>query len=487
MTDTPPPPPPPPPLSKKQQRKQQKARWLAERKAARAASGDGASTRKRRNQRQTHLSSARPSATASPAIRYEACASATCVVRATHSGCVVRSVAPYAHRFALHAKGHWAGRTLRELFASEFPRLSAAASGRAARMGLLRINGVRADLADRIRADDFFEHVVHRHEPSVHLPAPATSPSSSSPLASTWVHHETAELLVVDKPAGLPVHPSGRYRVNSLTLMLQHEHEHRIAPTKRDAQPLQLFPVHRLDRVTSGLLLLAKTTDMARHLTAALTTTTTTTTTGEQVPTGRRVRKFYVARVQGAFPLLSECEEGDDAFGGATSPLVKVRRTLEDGFWRVTAPIGTLTHHTQTVSDAADAKPCETLLRRRGDVTDGESVVECVPVTGRTHQIRVHLQHLGFPIVNDPLYGPRRAAETSPLKEGEDAEAEDQAGEEEGESEEQRCVRACQICSAADEQPSEEEDVPLWLHSYRYESQDWSFSVPLPAWATPSQ
>ncbi|KAF4324286.1 hypothetical protein BBO99_00000226 [Phytophthora kernoviae] len=369
------------PLSKKQQRKQDKARWLAERKAKQVAEGLASSKRKRRNQRQSRVALVDTSARPSPTVHYENCTSTTCANRAVGS-CVIRTVSPYVHHFALFAKGRWAGRSLRDLFAAEFPTLSASYCTQAARLGLVRLNGESAALDSIINEGDFLEHLKHRHEPSVHLPVSNTSPPSS--LSTTWIHFETDDIMVVDKPSGLPVHPTGSYQFNSLTCTLQHDRSE-VAKGKLEAEegaqdaaemPLELFPVHRLDRLTSGLLLLGKTSSKARSLTAELTATSSPI--GDSTAS-RSVKKFYVARIQGEFP---ESIEGFVDVEGVNSGLVKID-SAGDGFWRVTAPIGMMSPrqgHTRCVIDATDSKPCVTL-------------------------IRVHLQHLGFPIVNDPLYG----------------------------------------------------------------------------------
>ncbi|GMF42585.1 unnamed protein product [Phytophthora fragariaefolia] len=475
------------PPSKKQQRKQEKARWLAERKAAQLAEGNSSSKRKRRNQRQNRASASGPP---SAAVHYQTCTSTTCDNRLAGSDCVVRCIEPYVHRFALFVKGRWASRTLRELFASEFPTLSTAYCVRAAQLGLIRVNGVAADLDTVIKGGDFFEHLKHRHEPSVHFPVEdEVNLSSMTALSTTWIHLETDELVVVDKPSGIPVHPTGSYQLNSLTHMLQHDRRdsRREAATDGEADKLELFPVHRLDRLTSGLLIFAKSTDKARSLTTELTATSSVGGAGS-----RSVEKYYVARVKGEFP-----DEGAGFANvvGLSSGLVKVE-SARDGYWRVDAPIGLTSPrqgHLRCVIDAADSKPCVTLMRRRGKSVGGESVVECQLVTGRTHQIRVHLQHLGFPIVNDPLYGPVSDTKSSPEQSLSKATEQSAGGavttatgsDDQHGDDEQRCTAVCDVCLSerAGALAIEEEDTVLWLHSYRYESPNWSFAVPLPHWS----
>ncbi|ETK92105.1 hypothetical protein L915_04464 [Phytophthora nicotianae] len=471
------------PPSKKQRRKQEKARWLAERKAARHAEGIVSSKRKRRNQRQSR---ATVSTTPSAAVHYQECTSATCDNRLAGSLCVVRSIEPYVHRFALFAKGRWAGRSLRELFVSEFPTLSTDYCVRAAQLGLIRVNGEVVDLDTVVNGGDFFEHIKHRHEPTIHLPVEiSTEISTIKSLSNTWIHLETDELVVVDKPSGIPVHPTGGFQLNSLTHMLQHDR--RKTTVEEEVETLELFPVHRLDRLTSGLLILAKSADKARSLTAELTATSS-----EEGAGSRSVQKYYVARVEGEFP---DTEDGFAGVEGLSSGLVQIE-SADDGFWRVDAPIGLKSPrqgHVRCVIESEDSKPCVTLMRRCGEPVDGESIVECLLVTGRTHQIRVHLQHLGFPIVNDPMYGSvkgMKAMESTSQQVMRNVTAAAEKAFDnkkfEGDDDEHRCIRVCEICTAKTQGTLtiEEEDTVLWLHSYRYESPNWSFEVPLPHWAT---
>lgn len=180
--------------------------------------------------------------------------------------------------------------------------------------------------------------------------------------------HEDADILVVDKPAGLVVHPgSGNWGGTLLNALLHH------------APQLETIPragiVHRLDKETSGLLVVAKTlaaqTDLVRQLQA------------------RTVKRHYLALVHGKV-----------ARGGT-----------------VDAPIGR--HPTQRVKMAVVAQGRE--ARTHYDVLERfeqATLLECRLETGRTHQIRVHMASIGHPLVGDPTYGKRGAAQanaTSPL------------------------------------------------------------------------
>ncbi len=165
--------------------------------------------------------------------------------------------------------------------------------------------------------------------------------------------YEDESLVVINKPAPLPVHPSGRYNRNSLSSILA------------EAYPRQKLRVaHRLDANTSGVLVLCRTYQAARIVQPQFSSGT--------------VQKRYVSRVHG-HPKWQELN--CDARIGAEP---------QQGGTRSVATADGLTACTQL-----------SILRR---LPDGTSLIEAKPLTGRTHQIRIHLWHLGHAIVGDPLY-----------------------------------------------------------------------------------
>ncbi|KFV65758.1 RNA pseudouridylate synthase domain-containing protein 2, partial [Dryobates pubescens] len=260
----------------------------------------------------------------------------------------LRQVRPYYFDFRTYCKGRWVGRSLLDVFSTEFRAQPIDYYRAAARAGRLRLNEepVR-DLDIVLKNNDFLRNTVHRHEP----------PVTAQPIR---VLAEDSAVVVVDKPSSLPVHPCGRFRHNTVIFILGKEHGLK-----------ELHTIHRLDRMTSGVLMFAKTLEVSKRM-------------DEQVRE-RQLEKEYVCRVVGEFPEHEVvCEE----------PILVV--SYKVGVCRVD-PRG---------------KPCQTFFRRLS-YNGRSSVVRCVPRTGRTHQIRVHLQYLGHPILNDPIYnmdawGPQR-------------------------------------------------------------------------------
>jgi len=172
---------------------------------------------------------------------------------------------------------------------------------------------------------------------------------------------EDRDILVVDKPAGLPCHPAGRFFNHTLWALLR----------ARPESPNPQF-VNRLDRETSGLVLLAKTPTAARNCCRQFAE--------------NKVAKTYLAIVEGEFPdtLRAQGRLAPDQ----TSLIRKKQRFLP-------ADDGT----------KGTGKWGATAFRRRR-CQAGLSLIEARPETGRHHQIRATLAALGFPVVGDKVYGP---------------------------------------------------------------------------------
>lgn len=218
--------------------------------------------------------------------------------------------------------------------------------------GHLRVDGSAVDTASRrVRAGQRIEiELVPTDESRAYHPQPMA-------LA---VVHEDEHLLVLDKPAGLVVHPAaGNWSGTLLNGLLAH---HALAWTLPRAGI-----VHRLDKDTSGLMLVGKTlpavTALIRDIAA------------------RRVHRHYRALAHG---VVEPAEQSIDAPIGR-DPAVRVRMAVTAG-----------------------GKPARTDVQRVAH--DGRySALRCTLHSGRTHQIRVHLALLGHPLVADAVYGGRAA------------------------------------------------------------------------------
>lgn len=173
------------------------------------------------------------------------------------------------------------------------------------------------------------------------------------------VVYEDGWLLVLDKPAGLPIHPTARYHKGTLVSLLRARFGLAYAE-----------PAHRLDRETSGLVVCGRTTGACRAL--------------GRLFMSRDVHKEYLAVCEG--------QPATDAF-------------------EVDAPIaeGTALVRIAVRIDPVEGKPSRTrfevLQRFRRDGAPF-ALLRCLPQSGRQHQIRVHLQHAGLPLVGDKMYGP---------------------------------------------------------------------------------
>ncbi|KAJ7647879.1 hypothetical protein FB45DRAFT_210377 [Roridomyces roridus] len=253
----------------------------------------------------------------------------------------LKKVQPYWYPYTTMAKLRWQNRELLEVVSSEFRDRSMEYYRYALESGVTTVNGKIARPETIIKNGDRIENIVHRHEP----------PVTSTPIKI--LHHDVErEFIVIDKPGSIPIHSTGRFHYNTLIEILQHEFG------------FKAYPVNRLDRLTSGLMILPLSSQCANTMAKEFEATT--------------VHKEYVTRCQGEFPEEEiVCKE----------PLLTVDRQMG---LNIVHPEG---------------KPAETVFKRiRYDANTDTSVVLCKPLTGRSHQIRVHLQFLGHPVANDPVY-----------------------------------------------------------------------------------
>ncbi|MBK7862810.1 MAG: RluA family pseudouridine synthase [Archangiaceae bacterium] len=173
------------------------------------------------------------------------------------------------------------------------------------------------------------------------------------PPASALVElYRDEQLLVLDKPAGLPIHPTARYHHGTLVSQLKE-------------RGVEAWPAHRLDRETSGLVVCGRTLQASQHLMEAFS--------------GGTVKKQYLAIVEGSppdrFEVAAAIAEGTE--------LIRIAVRI----------------------DEREGRPAQTAFEVEQRFA-GFALVRAFPHTGRQHQIRIHLKTAGYPIVGDKMYGP---------------------------------------------------------------------------------
>ncbi len=221
--------------------------------------------------------------------------------------------------------------------------------------GAIRLNHrVVSQSNEKVKPGDRIVVYLPAAEPAGVLPEPGE-------LA---VLYEDEYLLAVNKPPGLCVHPTEHKKTGTLVNILLY-HGKSLSGT---GGPFRPGIVHRLDRGTSGVLLIAKQDEIHHRLTGMFQ--------------AREIHKVYWAILHGALPRI----EGE-----------------------INLPIGRHPRDRKRMAIRSGGRPALTRYRilRTGL---GGTLAEVYPTTGRTHQIRVHFRHLGVPIVHDSLYGLKRYA-----------------------------------------------------------------------------
>lgn len=348
----------------------------------------------------------------------------------------LRRVNPYYFTYLTYCKMRWRDRKLLDIFVDEFRDRDADYYKKTIAAGQVTLNKKPATLDSIVKNGDLISHRCFRREP------PVTSKEIK-------IVHENDEIIVIDKPSGIPVHPTGRYRYNTITKVFQHE------------LGKSVHPCNRLDRLTSGLMFLGKTSKGADNLVKQIRE--------------RTVKKQYIARVIGKFPPNKDIS--------------------------VNQPLSTVSHkHGLNRVDVENGKEAETIFRRVSyDPESDTSVVKCFPQTGRTHQIRIHLQFIGHPIANDPIYSNSFVWGKNLGKNNEGSDEEviarlDRIGKDvaasswinDSEEGELLTGKICEVSGLPLYTDPGFNDLELWLHAYKYEAEDlsWSYKTNYPDWAT---
>ena len=333
-------------------------------------------------------------------------------------------VAPYLFTFDVAVKGRWIGKSLVDTFTSEFQHHTENYYVEACRVMRLWVTRPLSQVSKRPRSidaptsddcevirdpkcilqpRDHIFHCIHKHELSIY---------SSRPIIVLRAPISTLGVLVLNKPPSIPVHPSGRFNFNSVTCILEafkqaHTDSSTIlrsmvqADSSMPGEELEEWkaflsspespkwrPCYRLDRSTSGVLVIGLSHAVASCVGKQLEQKISNCSEERE----NSLEKVYVARVSGVFPESQLCDAPIFCVDAST---YSCHAAMEGG------PVS----FRATAWNEGKGKMAKTQFRRLAtDHTLQQSVVECRPATGRTHQIRVHLAHLGFPIVNDVKY-----------------------------------------------------------------------------------
>lgn len=254
----------------------------------------------------------------------------------------------------------YAGFRLDHYLKRQIPRLSRTRLQEIIRAQVLPVRGRRLKPSSSVAAGD---EIVIRREARPEPPCPRTF----------GVLYDDAHMMVIDKPAGLPVHASARFYFNTLT---------RVLSERFPDDALQIC--HRLDRETSGALVVARGKQVAARLKGAFER--------------KRVRKTYLAIVWGDPPWPDG--DLDRELAGDGEPGHEPDHEIGLPLGLVEDPDARIQIRMEVREGALPSLTRVRVLERRGHC----ALVRCLPVTGRQHQIRAHLAACGHPIVGDKLY-----------------------------------------------------------------------------------
>ncbi|CAD8123860.1 unnamed protein product [Paramecium sonneborni] len=259
-----------------------------------------------------------------------------------------RFVKPYKHVYKTNVKSRWLGMTLIDAMEKEFRAYTKEYYLNAINEGKITVNGVVVCPEYKLEHGMQIEHATTRVEPPI-LDLPID------------IVHQDIDFVVVSKPPSMIVHTGGGYHYNCLTAILHFEYGFK-----------DLYVLHRLDRLTSGLLIFSKNRLLAQQF--------------HDANSKLNVQKTYLARVQGNF---------SDQILENNKPQYCI--SMKDAIFSCC---------NEEDAKKFDAKSATTkFLKLWYDPITDSSLLECQPITGRTHQIRVHLADLGHPILNDIGYG----------------------------------------------------------------------------------
>jgi len=364
----------------------------------------------------------------------------------------VRLIEPYEFKYQLYIKRRWLGKKIIDVLDSEFHAFPKEYYSKAISEGKILINNKKVTNDYILKDNDFLTHLTIRKE----------NPIIAKKLEIVF---EDENYLVVDKPSSWPVHICGAYNFNTLQRILMDEYKYK-----------DIKILHRLDKQTSGIVIFAKNKISADIFRSKLHTDD--------------VQKIYFARVKGNFEPKDKraiCKKYIKALDKSRGIHTDVSDAEVENY---------LKNKNKNENEKKDKidddnKNKNNIININKDETNNEneydeknepkyaetefeflfydeksntSVVKCYPKTGRTHQIRIHLRSLGYPIANDPCYG---GIVYNDLKEFDDPK-----------------LKEYQLNSEDKDNISVSElfCYKIWLHAWSYKFDKYEFKTKEPDW-----
>ena len=396
----------------------------------------------------------------------------------------LRLIEPYEFKYQLYVKGRWVGKELISVLNTEFTSYTYEYFINAINSGKILINNTKVEPSYKLKRNDFLTHLTIRKE---------------NPIIDTQLEiiYDDDNYLAVNKPSSWPVHVCGGYQFNTLQRILLDEYGYE-----------NIKVLHRLDKHTSGVVLFAKNKNSAERFREKLHSDL--------------IQKIYFARVKGNFKednvvvkrYIIALDNGKGIYTDISDEEAeKMKRENKikssqldlDGCKKKNNFIkkennGNDGNEDNNNDELNIPKFSETKFEKLFyDEKSNTSVVICKPKTGRTHQIRIHLKYLGFPIANDPCYGGivfngikeldnpemkeylfREKKDDKEKEEDEKKEKEEKKNENEHNINNNNNI----IDNNLNLSVSEIYCYKIWLHAWTYKFEKYEFKTSIPDWAT---